>query len=362
MDAKPLIGKRELFILGAALVVAGAILAVRTPGAASDPAAAEARKAMSECRTLSLKEYCYATYFRNLTTATDWHHAFDVLHALQKLDVSANGCHLIAHGISRAETEKDPAKWREIMNEAPQECSYGAAHGALEIHAATFPDGKLPLSEVRTVCDNPDTHNCTHILGHLLLVMTDRDIPASLKMCDSLPHDDNGKFECLTGVFMEEITAVNLVEHGLAEKSALNWPARFPELKKLCASETGANSVACWKEITHVAAVSLRGPQEVFDFCATAPGPREKEECVNHAIGILGGSMNFDFNRTRAICDAKVADPGFKENCYRQIIYSTVSTIPAAVPQAERFCRSLAPEYRDSCASAIDNVRRPTGD
>lgn len=361
MDANSSFKKALLIIVGAAVIIAGVTFAIRARQT-GNTAARDAREAYDECRELSGKEFCYATYFRNLTAATDWRHAFDTLHALQKIDSQANGCHLIAHGISRAETLKDPSTWREIMNAAPQECSYGAAHGALEVHAASFPDGKLPATEIQTVCDNPDTNNCTHILGHLLLVMKERDIASSLKACESLPHNATAKFECLTGVFMEEITANNLVEHGLADESALNWPARFGELQKLCSAQTGTDSAACWKEITHVAVVSLQEPQKVFDFCETAPGARERYECANHAIGILAGTMNFDFQRTRAICEAEVIDPGFKQNCYQQLIYSTVSTLPNAVPEAERFCASLASEYRDSCGKAVRNVRYQTGD
>jgi hypothetical protein len=359
-------GPRELLILGIALIVAGLIFAFRAEGPSLTTSAAtqaDVSKALASCRNPGMKEYCYAAYFRELTTATDWHHAFDVLHALQQKDLKARGCHLIAHAISQAETQKDPTKWRELMNSAPQDCSYGAAHGALEVHASTFPDGKLPVAQIPTICDNPDTHNCTHGLGHVLLVMNKNDIPISLTNCENLPHNALGKFECLTGVFMERITAINLVEHGLADESALNWRERLPELEALCRSQRGLYSVSCWKEIAHVAIVTLNtNPQKVVDFCQTAPGEEETRQCIDHAIGIMAGSMNFDFSRTKAICEAQALASDFTERCYGNLVNSTLSTLPKAQPEAERFCASLAPAYRESCAKRIRNVSRVTGD
>ncbi len=364
MEETKFFGKRELLILGTALATAVLILIFhsRAPAAANN-ISADAEKAFESCKELSGKEFCYATYFRNLTTATDWHHAFDVLHALQKLDLAANGCHLIAHGISRSETLKDPSKWREIMNTAPQDCSYGAAHGALEVHAASFPDGKLPASEIDTACDNPDTHNCTHILGHLLLVMNDNNIEKSLTQCGTLPHDANGKFECLTGVFMERSTANNLVEHGLVGPEALDWTKRLPETLALCKEQSGTNAVACWKESVHVALVTYNNNfQKLVDMCESAPTEEAARQCIDHGIGVLGGTLNFDFAKTGAICDARVKAPDFKSRCYGNLVNSTLSTIPSAVPEAKLFCNSLEPQYRATCEASIRPVQRSTGD
>src|SRR3989344_7566248 len=150
----------------------------------------EVKKIAEACQELQSREQCYAKAFENLTKETGRDHAFGVLRKLQKIDQQARGCHFIAHSISTAETRKDVSKWKELMNTAPRDCSYGAAHGALEVYASTFPDGKLPKEEIPDLCSNPDTNNCTHILGHLLLVLNENDIPESLKSCQSLPHNN----------------------------------------------------------------------------------------------------------------------------------------------------------------------------
>ncbi len=308
------------------------------------------------CKELTGKEQCYGKAFANLTKQTDMKYAFLVLRELQKKDTEARGCHFIAHSISIAETEKDPSKWKDVMNIAPQDCSYGAAHGALEAYSATKSDGRLSEEEVLTVCNNPDTNNCTHILGHLLLVMNYDDISKSTLGCNGLPHNDRAKFECLTGVFMERITGINLETHGLATKEALNWSARVPELEKLCRMQTGTESIACWKEIVHAVLIKVgNNPQKLVNFCETAPRDIETKECIDHALGILASVDNFVLKQMHHICEVEVKDSTFKNRCYAGLVGATISTIPAQIPDAVAFCSSIPSPYQKDCFTILGN-------
>lgn len=340
-----------LIILAAGLAALPYLIKSRETGLAQ--AADDIRQ---NCRDNQSKEQCYAKAFTQLTKERDMDFAFATLTEVQKMDPAANGCHFIAHSITIAETEKNPDNWKAVMRRAPQNCSYGGAHGALEVHAASFPDGKLPRSEVMTVCDVPDTNNCTHILGHLILVMQNNDIPASTPLCKALPHDERGIFECLTGIFMERITAINLVEHGLADQSSLNWPERLPELKVLCLAQSGIDSVACWKEITHVALVAFSyDPQKMIDFCNLAPASLAREECADHAVGIMAGNKNFDLTRLGDTCAVKTPDGTFQDRCYAQLVSATLSTLPHASGQAVAFCYNLAERFFKECYTMIGN-------
>lgn len=316
----------------------------------------DVREMADACKELQNREQCYAKAFEGLTKKTDMKYSFQVLRELQQVDPASRGCHFIAHAISTAETQKDPSKWREIMNSAPQDCSYGAAHGALEVHSASLPDGKLPKAEIPTICNNPDTNNCTHILGHLLLIVNDNKIPESLAECQSLPHNDMGKFECMTGVFMERITALNLVEHGLATQEALNWTERVPELEKLCREQTGTASVACWKEIVHAALIKFNNdPQKIVDFCQTAPGEDETRECIDHSLGIIASAYNFELSKMKPICEVKAEDPGFKNRCYAELVSATISTVPQQFPDAVKFCSDADHQYQETCFTMLGN-------
>jgi hypothetical protein len=351
-----------ILALGAALFVFGSYAKGTSKNSASGSVnQKDVSEIASACKELRNREQCYSKAFGALTTETNMQHSFEVLRELQQVDPAARGCHLIAHAISTAETVKDPSKWREIMNSAPQDCSYGAAHGALEVHSASMPDGKLPKSEIPTICNNPDTNNCTHILGHLLLIVNDNKIPESIKECESLPHNDMGKFECLTGIFMERITALNLVEHGLADESYLNWPARMPELEKLCREQTGTASVACWKEIAHAALVKFNNnPQMIVNFCETAPGETETRECIDHSLGILGSVYNFELDKMGHICEVRAKAPGFKNRCYAQLVSATISTTPGQIPEAVKFCSNIGKEFQETCFTMLGNSLHST--
>ena len=316
----------------------------------------EVIKIRRECQTAISKERCYAAAFENLTKATDWNHSFEILRELQKIDPDSRGCHFIAHSITIAETEKDVSRWKEIMNAAPQDCSYGGPHGAIEVYASTFPDGKIPKEEIPEICNNPDTNNCTHILGHLLLIMNENDIPKSLRGCEGLPHNELGKFECQTGVFMERITAINLEAHGLVTKEALNWPARVPELEKLCREQSGAPAVACWQEIVHAVLVKVNNNiQKLVAFCESAPEEAQTRKCIDHSLGIIAASHNYDLYKMRTLCDAKVKAPNFQDRCYAMLVLSTLSTLPQEIESAKRFCSSIGKEYQSSCFRSVDN-------
>lgn len=325
----------------------------------SDASTKVAEKAREACAALANREQCYAKFFGTLTESRNWQESFEILRELQKLDFQARGCHFIAHSIAVAEAEKSPERWRELMNAAPPDCSYGAVHGPLEYYASTFPDGKIPESEIGTLCDNPDTRNCSHGLGHVLLVINDNDIDRSASQCEALPHDASAKFECLTGVFMERSTAVNLVTHGLAKKEALDWSQMLPETEAVCRLQTGIRAIACWKETVHVAAVALKNdPQKLVDFCQSAPQEDETRECIDHAIGILAAGFDFDLSRLSPLCETRVKTPDFKARCYPNLVSSVLSTLPQALPAARAFCAALEEKYREPCEERIENTLR----
>ncbi|MEX0919200.1 MAG: hypothetical protein WDZ64_00420 [Parcubacteria group bacterium] len=317
----------------------------------------DVEKMYEACEGLQGKENCYAKAFDGLTRTSDMNYAFSVLRELQKKDTQARGCHFIAHSISTAETQKDTTKWREVMNSAPQDCSYGGAHGAIEVYASSFPDGKLPKEEIPFICENPDTKNCTHGLGHLILIETENDIEESLAICHSLPHQPIAIFECLTGVFMERITALNLEVHGLAGPEALNWAARVPELEALCRAQSGTNSIACWKEIVHAVVVRERNnAQAVVNFCEKAPAEVETRQCIDHALGILTAGYDFDLSKMSPICEARAQASDFPNRCTAHLVSAVLSTTPQETESAVRYCNQTEPQYQKDCFSMIGNT------
>jgi hypothetical protein len=173
-------------------------------------------------------------------------------------------------------------------------------------------------------------------------------------MCEVFKEDRTQLFHCQTGVYMEYQTALNLIDHGLAPESWLNWPSRVDELEKVCREAVSA-AVACWKEIVHAALVKFHNdPKTIFDFCSSAQVVEGSKECRRHAIGIMAAAKRFDLEPLKPMCSLpQKSDPSFESDCYVQLVASMLSTLPSEKERAKVFCESLAVEFRTGCLNQI---------
>ena len=304
--------------------------------------------------TYGSKETCYSQKFKEIGKQNGPDYSFKVLDSLQQIDPDSIGCHLIAHGIGWGSFEWKPGDWRNIIQNMRTTCNYGAIHGVIESYINSLPDKSLKRDVIPTICGENPRADCNHIIGHLLLVETDANVPKALDLCNVF-GDAVQKDFCLTGVFMEQETALNLVAHELVPRSWLNWPARLDELEKMCRSYTGENASACWQEIVHVALAKFNNdPKLTWDFCNTAQVQEGARRCVRHSIGIIGASKNFDLPSLKSMCSIpQKDDPTFEEECYPDLVSSALSTIPTMVPQAVSFCDGLDSKFKPSCFSMI---------
>src|SRR4029077_3477370 len=127
-----------------------------------------------------------------------------------------------------------------------------------------------------------------HILGHLALVFTKGDVGKGLTDCNVF-KDTGQRFQCKSGLFMEEQTAVNLIAHGMADKSWNDWAARTPELTQMCRDQKINEEIeACWQEVTHAALVKFQNyAGQLFDYCDTAQISSAAKLCERHGLGII---------------------------------------------------------------------------
>src|SRR3989344_9098905 len=303
------------------------------------------------------KDNCYAEEFKKLGEQNGDVFSFKVLDSLQRIDPDAIGCHLIAHGIGTGSYKREPENWRILVQNINSSCSYGAPHGVLESYVLTLPEKSLNKDVIPTICGEAPRADCNHIIGHLLLVQTDADVSKALNLCEVFTDPRQNNF-CISGVFMEYQTALNLVAHDLVPKSWLNWPPRLGELEKLCRSYSGKYAEGCWEEIVHVALVKFNNDAKtIFDFCSTAQVPNGAKRCKRHSIGIIGASRNFNLASLKSICSLpQKNDPSFEEECYTALVSSALSTIPSIVPEATSFCQSLEKQFQSSCLSMVDAI------
>jgi hypothetical protein len=300
------------------------------------------------------KELCYARALQTVARSRGAEDAFTVLFEIQKMDPDAIGCHFVSHGIGYGAYERDPEQWQQSINTINQACTYGAIHGVIEKYILSLQSG-LTREIIPQICGSEPISDCNHIIGHLLLVETNGNIDEALELCTVFEDSAQREF-CYTGVFMEQVTAVNLLNHGIVTESWMDWPARVDSLEKLCTMYDSEREVACWQEIVHAVAVKFQNdPEETFVFCSKSRNAEAASKCRYHAIGILAAARNFDLFVMKDMCLLpQRQDQNFQQNCYVQLVASVLSTSYEKASEAIDFCSTLELEpFQHACLQQI---------
>lgn len=304
---------------------------------------------------LDSREYCYSSEFKKISAQHGSVYAFEKLEELKKIDTTALGCHWIAHGIGTGEYLKYPDSWRQNLTKINQTCNYGAQHGMVEAYIGTLPEGKITKENIISICGDKPINDCNHIVGHIVLVSFSGDVDEALNICKVFTDSLQNHY-CNQGVFMENITALNLIDHKIVTEKYLDWSARLDEFVQLCKKYSDPIAMACWEEITHASIVKyFQEPEKVFTLCDESSSNEGRNKCKTHAIGILTASYGFDLNKTSKLCQIpQPSDSNFENQCYANIVGSTLSTVPEKLSQTTDFCDSLKnSSFASNCFAMI---------
>ena len=318
----------------------------------------ESQEIAQKCAGNISKEQCYSKEFEVLTQKTDYKFSYDTLQSLQNIDVEARGCHLIAHIITQTETRKDPSKWQKIATAFnPNDCSGGFMHGAIEQHLLANPTAKFNAQNIHEVCDaitNPEQgeQNCFHIMGHLVLTSEGGKIPEAIPICDQIEKGDN-QLECYSGIFMENITRVNLVSHGIA--APLPWDGKTQaEVENLCRAYDGEAAHGCWKEIAHLYVAFFKDDaKKIFERCNSANNSLFASECAMHAVGIITTDTKYDPNIMVANCQTNSKVSGFEDRCILETVSSMIASSQANTSNAMQFCNLEKDSLKNACFERV---------
>ncbi len=280
--------------------------------------------------------------FKKISAKYGSNHAFQKLDDLKKIDPTASGCHWIAHGIGTGEYLKDSNNWRQNLTKINQTCNYGAQHGIVEAYINTLPEGKITENNIISICGNNPINDCNHIVGHVVLVSLAGDVDNAINVCKVFTHPLQNHY-CNQGVFMENITALNLIDHKIVTEEYLNWSARLDEIEQMCKKYSDPVATACWEEITHASVQKyFSEPYKVFELCDESSSAEGRDKCKTHAIGIITANYAHDLNKASNLCKLKQkSDLKFEKNCYSNIVGSTLSTVPEKLSQSVDFCDKL---------------------
>jgi hypothetical protein len=324
----------------------------------------EAKKIYNKCFEHIEQEPCFANEFYNLTKKEDSAHAVKTLLKLQQIDpIYTRGCHLIAHKISQAQTEKNPSKWKEVLIEvSPAMCTGGFLHGVLETHMATHPDFIIDEKSISHICRDILTdsaggwfaeRSCAHNLGHLMLIQEENNISETVKSCNNIV-DHEFQYDCLSGAFMERLTAENLIAHDLtASKPA--WNEAFARnTEKVCSGYSGPAERACWNELSYIyTSVSNYDPQRLYANCQRAPSKETRDECYIYGAGNLVNSGRFKPENLMKLCHQFAEKDPLFERCMLQTIGSLLTSTTDNLEKTLNICVRTYAGYKNQCYAQI---------
>jgi hypothetical protein len=137
---------------------------------------------------------------------------FDHRRALEK--TVASDCHRIAHMIGSASLAYFHGNVALTYSSGSASCASGYYHGILERAFASVRSTAGLIRAARTLCRGADVrrrgfldYQCTHGLGHGLMIQTGYDLPLALAVCRHLQTRWD-EVSCTGGVFMENGSTV----------------------------------------------------------------------------------------------------------------------------------------------------------
>jgi len=300
------------------------------------------------------KAVCYNRFLYKIAIEKGYDLAYRTLLALQKKDSEALQCHLFAHTIGKGVFNHDPKSWKNVLAHATSACSYGVGHGLIESYSLTLKPEALRTSAVLLdICKNQPS-NCTHVLGHSIILEYKGDLDQSISQCAIFNKSE--REYCYNGVFMEYAYPETLVEHGYVNKSLLILPPRLPELASLCNGfKDTVVSTECWGEMVHPLFDTYKqNYQKAFDFCGTAHTLQASSKCIDGLVGGIIVAKNFDLQGTRSICTLKARRSNFEDTCYAILVSTSLTYLPSQHgPKAVEFCNSLEDQFKRNCFQTV---------
>lgn len=323
-------------------------------------ALSEAKAIVSSCLS---EQDCYLERLSNLVEKSGILAAQDTLVALQTINSDIRSCHGMAHRMARQAILKDPSRWKELLSEVnPTICGGGLMHGVIEAHMSYDPNFVLDTIIINGVCS---TSQCVHTFGHIALLQTMGDIASALPVCDKLP--EKFSLECFNGLFMEDSTKTNLLEHGVV-KSAPNPgrdPTRFAEVASRCIKYSGPAAQGCWADLGPIFDEYYNYNYErVYNACQKANTEAEQRHCYFRAAASIAIYEQVDTAQELvSICSPYTnARTNAYERCIVYLASSLIYNSTNFMDRANLFCSEVPTKFQEICFTAVGEMLKQNTD
>jgi hypothetical protein len=305
----------------------------------------DAESAVNLCQIQSRWRYCYGEQIGKLVKQSNFSYALEVLKEVENLDTKTQDCHLISHKIASEEVAKDPEHWFTMFEKVNQDiCSGGFIHGALEGRMRFDSSFEINARTIPQICDvikkytgKENDDPCAHVLGHILLAEKYGSIDDAQSVCKDL--SSKYKSSCLNGMFMENITRDNLVEHEIAGHIEINRE-NASKAEELCLKQSNIiASESCWREISHMYVTLAKWiPENIYALCQAAPTEKLKDECYIHSFNETAIARSLSKDQMEGLCKPFLKDNKKLESCMGRVTRMMLTNSTKFMNRAVDFC------------------------
>jgi hypothetical protein len=331
---------------------------------------------------------CFEQAFGNLAYRSGPKPALELFDRRIALDKTvAIDCHRIAHMIGSAALAYFRGNVAQAYSHGSATCASGYFHGILERAFASVHSEAGLVHAARTLCRGAGVrrrgfldYQCTHGLGHGLMIQTGYDLPTALSVCGHLQTRWD-EVSCTGGVFMENGSTV----YGMRSPWLKQTDPIYP-----CAAVGLRDRASCYLRVT---TQILRINH--FDWGDTARrcraiGPRWQTYCFRSygrdAANFVGGNAakvlhlcavtrgwagqclygaarsvaDHDARAPRAAAMCSGAPNGEKPSCFAGVGVVVGLLHPSDASRLQA-CRSLASPYVAACLGAARAEVQPNG-
>jgi hypothetical protein len=261
----------------------------------------------------------------------------------------ATDCHRIAHMIGSASLAYFKGNVAQTYAHGSPSCASGYYHGILERAFATVFTHRGLIRVARSLCQGAGVrrmgfldYQCTHGLGHGLMIQTGYDLPMALAVCGALQTRWD-EVSCTGGAFMENGSTV----YGLRSRWLKDDDPLYP-----CGVVKLRNRASCYLRVTtQILNVNHYNWPKTADACHSLDSKWQRycfrsygRDTVNYAGGKADSILR--------LC-------GFAKTAEGQCLYGAARTMAdrdAKTVNAAAFCRRAPSSLQGQCFAGLGVV------
>ena len=331
-----------------ALFIVGFLISNRTSKNISDPTSYIISK-MNICYERRGTNSCYKDTAQDFLAHIPLKTMFKVFQDQEiKREIFAS-CHEVMHYVGRHVYEQ-AGRVRTALSTCSSVCFEGCLHGVVEGYVLKKNISLDTIAnEIPNICgkisdyDKSELFNqCVHGIGHAVMLLTENEVPASLKLCEILKTEKESKL-CYSGVFMENSNSSTNKDHPskYIKKDDPFYPCTILDKKykkmcyelqsftvfecenkdwtktfNLCASIPSEYQSGCYKTLGSSQVGFTQDVMQMKQNCDLAP-TQHRNICGLGIISTLSTRYSGDPSRMIAFC--LVVDLKSKKSCYSQM-------------------------------------------